>query len=316
MNNDEKMFSLGAFECFATCVINALIAFGKDINYFLINYWNIEYFHNLLLGSKNIRLCSLPFIYSLEVFSKNESIEHVKDYIKENNKVIVQCKASKLDYFPERYLVGESTGMEHTFLINDIDEKGYNIIDGIVNYSGHISYENFLNLSDQDGNIIFYTIKEIKDKKEFTKEEIIKKIITTNSNLYNQNKFDFGQKAYDLFKKKLLNSQKLPKKARDGWISLNKITVTTICNTRRVIWDSFKKLNIFPEDFTEVFEIKINDLIKNWKFVIFYLEKIKVSAKENNYQKLCEKMDDVNQREREILEIMKEFIKTKNKIIA
>jgi hypothetical protein len=309
MNDDEKTFSLGAFECFATCILNALLCFKKDVNYFLINYWNIEYFHKLLLGSRNISLCSLPVIFNIEILKKNETIMNIKEYLGKNNKIVVQCMASKLFYFPEKYLTGEGLGMEHTFLIENIENDGYKITDGVAGYKGILPFDEFVKLPDKNGNLIFYTIREIENKVNLTKDQIIKKIIITNNNLYNQNKFDFGQKAYELFKNELLKSQNFSKKVRDSWIGLNKITITTICNTRKTIWNSYKILNIFSNEVVDVLEEKVNELIKNWKFVILYLEKIKVSPIENNFLKLCEKLDDVNHREKEILHIMKENIK-------
>lgn len=298
----EKIFKLGPLECVTSSFINALILLGKNYKYFLLNYWTVDYYNKLLLGSRNLNLCFVLYLYGIKIKIQKGKLQDINNLLNQNHMVIIQCKASQLAYFPAKYLTHENRGLGHTFLLYgyDPDAQTYMIIDAMANFCNNILVKQLEVLKDADGYLSYFPLIN-NDYKEPKIEEIFTRATAYNYTLFMQKIFNYGQKAFSLFYKDILNSLNWDETARNQWIDQNYLTISSLINNRSLIWNCFKELKLLNLEEELLIEEKTNALIKQWKLLIFILAKLKKTMDENHCDVLKKKLELLKKLEADIL---------------
>jgi hypothetical protein len=302
----EKIFKLGPLECVTSNFINALILWGKNYKLFLLNYWTVDYYHQLFLGSRNLNLCLIPYLYGIKINIQKGMLQDINNLLNQNHMAIVLCKASQLAYFPIRYLTHENRGLGHTFLIYgyNSNDQTYKIIDAMANFSGSISMKQLEDLVDADGNLSYYPLI-YSDHTEPKIEDIFVKATTYNYTLFTQKVFNYGQKSFLSFYKAILDSFNWDKTARNQWIDQNTLTITSLINNRLTIWNYIKELKLLNPEEESLIGEKMDNLIKQWKSLIFILTKLKKTIDDNLCDSLKNKLELLKELEEAVLLIMR-----------
>lgn len=302
-----KIFKLGPLECATSSFINALILWKKNYHLLLLNYWNVAYYKKLLLGSRNLNLCSLFFLYGITIQTRQGKIQDIVDLLDQNNMAIVLCKGSQLAFFPARYLSHENWegGLGHTFLVYGYNrhERSYQIVDAMADYCGSVPTAQLEVLKDPDGNLSYFSLR-YDELEEPRIDEIFTRATANNYMLYTQEKLSYGYQSFVAFANDIRECIHWDPAVRDQWLELNCITISSLINNRSVIWNSFKEIKLLNLEEERLIEEKINVLIKNWKLLVFLLVKCKKAIHQNICEAIGEKLKLINGNEGEILGIL------------
>src|SRR5690606_9589833 len=130
----EHNENLAFMECFASCVLTYLKLTGGDHRPLLLDYWNIGYERRTLLSSKHGTDVPLGELYGLRLRFMRGGRDKLAQAVGDAGAAIVLCSASKLDYFPRRYLAMEETGFGHAILVAgwDAASQSYDVADPVV----------------------------------------------------------------------------------------------------------------------------------------------------------------------------------------
>ncbi|MBN2353504.1 MAG: hypothetical protein JXD23_13105 [Spirochaetales bacterium] len=275
----ENIFKLGPLECVTSSFINALILWGRNYKNLLLNYWCVDYFKKLLLGSRNLNLCFIPFLYGITIQLRRGKTADLDDLLQQDHIAIVQCKASQMAYFPARYLTHEDRGLGHTFLLygyRSVDNT-YRIVDAMANFSGTIPAEQLEVLKDGNGNLSYFPLMN-DEYSEPDIEAVFAKATQYNYALFNQKVFNCGQKALTLFYNDIQDSVAWSKIERNQWLDQNQLTISGLINNRSKIWNCYKEMKMLRPEEELFIEENMSALVKQWKLLIFLMLKLKKNA--------------------------------------
>lgn len=312
----DDMVKLAAMECFASCVLTYLKMSGQNSSRFLLDYWNVNYQFKTLLSSKDARQMTLSFYYGMEMKFVKGNARTLQECVSSGICAVLLCAASKLPYFPRQMLGLESSGFQHSILIYGRDGlfNEYAVVDPMADYIGTIQAEELEAAgyrNDRRQELLYFTLESpsISSYLSPSAEQLFAHGAERNLFFFDQENFRIdrlqeqgrdsesssisrqaawvewfsnrhgGGKALDMFAGDAGASLKWSVQARKGWIERNNLTIGSMIQLRRLIWDSFCDLNVMTAEQVSTGTARIQQIVKCWHNLNFKLLKYKnVSA--------------------------------------
>lgn len=277
--SSQTVVKLAAMECAASCLLTLLQMKQVSSQYFLMNYWSLNYSSGLLMSGKNIRLYKLDYLYGIQSEFMKGTEEDLVQLIREGGAVLLMCRAGDMDYFPRELLTHEENGIEHFALIYGCDATGsqFQVADPTADYIGTLTREQLgrARVKGKDHSFYYYTLvppnqfalPDPKEAFQFTSKQ--------NLQLYTKGDLNFGYRAVELFIADLMQSIHWDKERRNSWIYQNNITISSIVKTRSAVWNSICELRLLSPSQLEEGNLAIDRLLKLWTTVNFLLIKYK-----------------------------------------
>jgi hypothetical protein len=299
---ENTIYKLGPLECVSSGFINALLLWGEDPKYFLANYWNVDYFRQLIMGSRHIHLCFPKLLYGIQFADKRAAFDVLPEIVKSGDMIIILCRASQLAYFPRHMLGYEGRDIGHTFLVHAVEGETFRIIDPMADFAGKISFQEVRQLANAAGELSFFQLSRIKGFQAPDAKEIFQNAVNYNHKIFTQHLFNFGRKAFKLFAGDIKDSVGWEKTAREQWCKQNTLTISSICKTRQVVWQALQALQVLPASVVESIDADIKTLVGKWQNVNLLLLKFGHNhLAENIVDKLLDKIQAVSTCEEAVL---------------
>lgn len=239
--NRKDIFHLADLECLSSNLINALIIKQKDYRQFLLNYWNIEYFNGILVGSKNINLCFLDYLFGIKLIRKEGTIDEILGHLTRDRLVFLEVKASDLHFFPRNWLRFEDNQLKHTCLLEGYDatKNEFQVLDAILKYRDVSSIRQIEDTANENGLHNFIVLEENMEHQPPSTKDILKKATDYNHRLYSQKHFHFGIKALNLFRGGLTASLGMDASERYQWAWSNVKSINSLIRVHKQVWKAY-----------------------------------------------------------------------------
>lgn len=265
----KDVFHLADLECLSSNFINALMIRKKDYRHFLLNYWNVEYYNNILFGAKNINFCFPDYLYGIKLTGKEGPLSEITELLNQGVLIFLEANASDLHFFPGNWLRFEDNSLKHTCLLLSYDnqKKEFHVLDAILRYKGISSYTQIEQTRNEKGLYSFTVIEENQDHVSPPIRAILFKATDYNHRLYIQRLFPFGHRAFQLFRQGLNESIKMNKPERHHWAWSNVKSVNSIISIHRQIWKIFVEY-MKKEYISEETGNKFQHLLVNWETLL------------------------------------------------
>ncbi|UNK18928.1 hypothetical protein MNQ98_02450 [Paenibacillus sp. N3/727] len=277
--SSQTVVKLAAMECAASCLLTLLRMKQVSSQYFLINYWSLNYSSGLLMSGKNIRLYRLDYLYGIQSELKKGTEDDLVRFIHEGGAALLMCRAADLDYFPRELLTHEENGIQHFSLIYGCDASGsqFQVADPTADYIGTLSREQLgrSRMKGKDSPLYYYTLVPPKQFVLPDPKEAFQFTSKQNLQLYTKGDHNFGYRAVERYAADLMQSIHWTKERRNLWIYQNNITISSIIKTRSAVWNSICELQLLSSSQLEEGNLAIDRLIKLWTTVNFLLIKYK-----------------------------------------
>jgi hypothetical protein len=302
----EQIINLAAMECGSSCIMTFLNSKGYNYKSYLLNYWNLNYYSQVLMASKNIRKTNLEFLYGIEMSFNKGDTNSIKTLLLERKVVLLLTKVNVLDYFPKDLQIFDHNKFKHTVMLMEykISTDEYVLIDPIVEFIGKITTEELEKNLSIDRDFYYYVLHENPSFNPPAKSEIFKKTVKSNFDIFINSKVNEGVKAIEKFSSDLSKSLLWQKDIRNSWIEHNNITISSIIKTRKFVWKSICELEIMTKYEEQSQELLFSEIMKNWNLLNFLLLKYKRNPKIENVTRLKNHIDWIKSKETEFLKNM------------
>ncbi|MBD7962755.1 hypothetical protein [Fictibacillus norfolkensis] len=295
----KKIVNLAAMECGASCLMTFLNLRDYQYKYYLLNYWNLNYYSNVLMASKNIRKSNLDFLFGIDMHFNSGDIETIKEVLSSGRVICLLARANQFAFFPKHLNVMDDQSFKHMVIIENVYEGAFRVIDPIVDFVGDLTEDEMKEAVHTDGLFYFYELSE-RGGELPSPSAIYQHTVQANYNAYHHSQVNEGRMALLKFQEDLDHSLSCDEIKRDKWIDNNTITISSIIKTRKQIWDT---LCLMRKDKDSTFLDKLfSDLIKNWNLLNFLLLKYKRKP-------LPDKVDAIKNRIIVIQELEERFLK-------
>ncbi len=303
------VIKLAAMECAASCVVTGLNISGLDYRYFMLNYWHLIYYGNVLMLRGSIFKNDLGFAYGIEkkLVEGNES--KLVESLGRGKMAIFLCRASKLRFFPGSMLGLESNLFQHHILLHGYVPDTGNIlaIDPIADFLGEVTIEELLENSIRSGELIYYTLEFPRSFQKPTAREIFQRETESNFKQNVRSRSHPGNDAFSLFLHGLVECLQANTDTRNSWIDQNNITISSIIKSRPLIWQSFCSLDMMTSEELRTGGEYINEIVKLWTALNFLLIKLRRKPADTELLESVQyKVQAIKAAEYEFLEFMHE----------
>lgn len=273
------MIKLAPMECASSCIMSYLASRGFNYQFFLLNYWNVNYVSNVLMSGKNIIRYNLNEMYGFQIFLDSGNEESIQNWLEQDFALLLRCKSSALPYFPREYLQFDDAQFEHFILLQryDPEQEEYFIVDPICDFAGPLS-RNLLLKMDREG-IFSYYVFEHQDPafQQPSPLELFRQAAESNFEMFTRAKRCQGDPAFTLFENDFLEAKNWPADKRNRWIDQNNITISSIVKTRTLIWDSLCDLALLTVEQKEKLQPLFTQLVRRWTSLNLRLLKFKLN---------------------------------------
>ncbi|UJF31868.1 hypothetical protein [Paenibacillus hexagrammi] len=324
-SQNEHNVNLGFMECFTSCVMTYVRVMGWDHRNLLLNYWNLDYQHQTLLGSKDSRKFSMDYLYGVDMNYVAGDLASLTGHIRQGYSVILLCMASRLDYFPRALLSMESSGFQHSILILGLDaESGFHVLDPIVNFSGFTTTAVVANAgaTGRSETLHYFTLSEKKVDSLPSSQEILAFCSRRNLEFYehpsqsvkipgggNQEERKQawiewfsnrrgGTQSFRLFIADLMASLEWPEQKRSSWGKRNSMTLSSIRQLRRQVWNTYREFMQLDQAAAEEGDQQISHIMNLWqRFHYLLLRLLSAGDKPRTAELICRKVEELEQAE-------------------
>jgi hypothetical protein len=270
---------LAAMECAASCVLTHLEITGRNLDFFLLDYWNLLYTSNVLVAGKHVRSFPLSFFYGIDTTLCRGDVKDLALHVACGAHALLLCKASRLPFFPPNLLTHEETGFPHVILVHGQEPVSgeFRIVDPIAGHAGAIDPAVLTAASIGDGKLVYYLLTPSAE--EFVQPspaEMYAYASARNLAFYeNPQLQQSGGKALELFVRDLADSVHWEAERRKRWIEQNNVTISSIITTRARVWQSFCSLGLLTEEQKQRGQEEVQSILKLWTAFNFLLIKQK-----------------------------------------
>lgn len=302
----DYIVNLAPMECTASCILTYLKRKGRDLRFFLLHYWNLNYFQKVILSGKSLKNSKLNEIYGIiHTYHRGHSLE-ILQLMRQQKEIILLCEPERLPYFPRTNIIYESSIFKHAILIHSADENGdFHFIDPTEEYFGKMSFADLEKLANQ-GLFYFYSLEERKSR-IYSREESIHFSINSVYKIFMSSKSSHGLEAFNVF---LHDFKQLPtwdQKPREKWILQNNITISAIIKTRKNVWNAYRELGIFSDGQTEELDILVRRILNQWMFLNFSLLKYKKNPSDQLQSAILKSILEIKEKETLFVSKLKQF---------
>ncbi|MDF2937804.1 MAG: hypothetical protein K0Q90_3177 [Paenibacillaceae bacterium] len=310
----EQNIFLAQMECFTSCVLTYLNRNGCDPRLLLLDYWNFNYEKKTILSSKNAHDLPLGYLYGVEVSFVKGTVEKLEELVKKGDSAINLCSASKLDYFPRRFLDMESSGFWHAILITGMEEEtgSYVVSDPVVNVvtrltPGELTAASVAKIKQDE--LLMFALSQVREGFQAPDiKTVLRYCSKRNAQHYRGGAKDFlpggpgsagggdadkweiwrerfrkkstsGLAAWQQFEHDLTDSAQWPDGRRSAWIKLNTMMMTSVAQLRSKIWGIYKDLADKGEAWEQEGQEQIDAIIKLWNIMQLLLQKYDIRSK-------------------------------------
>lgn len=298
------LIQLAPMECIASCVMTALSMKGLVPEWYLLDYWNINYFFKVLVSSKkSMNLKNLKIIYGVEVAFRKTNPEELTLRFAAGGLALLDCKASRLPFFPSSMLSYDDSGFTHSILLCGFREEDrfFLVADPVAGYEGWVQEEVLLQAGVYKGQLYVHLLHFSEPSPTHTHEELFRYAARNNRDYFETEDARSGRNALFSFTRDIgvllqENPSGLP-----GWIGQNILTVTSIITMRKKVWEALKRLNVIPEEEEEDVSGLFDDIVKQWTRFNYLLVKLRMNPSPSLLASLVAKNEDIIQSERTFL---------------
>jgi len=299
---------LGAMECAASCLMTGLNIMGLDYRRFMLNYWHLTYFSNIIMSSKSAMQNNVDAIYGIKMELVTGSPLDIERRLAKRTFVMVNCQASKLAFFPSSQQRQEANAFHHYILLYGYDPKKerFLAVDPVVDYTGFISADELLHAGVKEGQLVYYQFDIPESPPNVPLHKLFGELSKKNYMLYTNSEFQNGVRALELLQRDLMASMNWQPDRRQSWIDMNMITITSIIKARALAWTCLQELSVLREEDRLHGGPQIDRIVKLWTTVNFLMIKLKRSPAEPLFESIRQKMDQIRQAEVEFLKFLYE----------
>jgi hypothetical protein len=304
----EHLTFLAPMECLSSCLVTYMKSTGLNFNYFLMDYWSLQYQSGVLLSSRNPAQFNLNHIYGMESsLNRQGDKQQLIQRLDTDGVAFISCMASGFSFFPKNMLDYESSGFLHCVLVYDYqtEEDLFLLADPVVGFIGKVTYDELLAASVIKNEIEYYTLTLPKGFQSLNPEEIFR--ISTNRNLsfYTNGADNEGVIAIDRYMEDIRALPSWTDHDRDSWIGQNNITLTAIMKMRSTIWTSYCTTRIMTDDQTKHGSKLIDIITRAWATLNFLTMKYKRNPTQSNLiNSIEDKLNEIKVAELQFLEYM------------
>lgn len=310
----EQNVFLAQMECFTSCVLTYLNMKGYDPRLLLLDYWNFNYEKKTILSSKNAHDLPLGYLYGVEISFVKGTASKLEELIKKGDWAIDLCSASKLDYFPRRFLEMESSGFWHAILITGMEEESgeYVVSDPVVDVVTRLTPEALTAASVakiKRNELLMFALSQVREGfQPPDRTAVLRYCSKRNAQHYRgitrdvlpagpgsaasgdvdkweiwrerfRKKSTSGLAAWEQFEQDLTDSVQWPDGRRSAWIKLNTMMMTSIAQLRRKIWGIYKELAAKGEEWEREGQEQIEGILKLWNVMQLLMQKYDIRSK-------------------------------------
>lgn len=298
------LIQLAPMECIASCVMTALGMKGQVPEWYLLDYWNINYFFKVLVSSKkSMNLKNLKTIYGVEVAFRKTTPEELTHRFAAGGLALLDCKASRLPFFPSSMLSYDDSGFTHSILLCGFREEDrcFLVADPVAGYEGWVPEEVLLQAGVYKGQLYVHMLHFSEPTPTHTHQELFRYAARNNRDYFETEDTRSGRNALLSFTRDIGvllqdNPSRLPE-----WIGQNILTVTSIITMRKKVWEALKRLNVIPEEDEQGVSALFDDIVKQWTRFNYLLVKLKINPSSDLLASLMAKNEDIVQSERTFL---------------
>ncbi|MGG1516563.1 hypothetical protein ABE504_14185 [Paenibacillus oryzisoli] len=299
----ENIIHVAPMECAASCIMTALNIAGLNYRFYLLSYWNLNYYaKNLLSGEVNIMRNHLLYAYGTQIKCHNGNAYDLIQAMEQEQLVMFACQASKLRFFPEKFTGHEANGFQHFILLYgyQAESNRFLVIDPIADFIGEITESELRDCALKETEFIYYSLSFPQSFEQPSVSQIFKRESQINADKYT------GEKAFHLFIADLEALPSWSQQERETWINQNNITITTIVKMRKMIWQSYCELNMMTATAVQAGQELVEGVVKLWMAVNFLLLKLKKKQNEKNIiAAIAQNLETLISKERECVEFIK-----------
>ncbi|MFB9327852.1 hypothetical protein ACFFSY_18145 [Paenibacillus aurantiacus] len=330
----EDNVHLAYMECLTSCILTYLKSTGRDYRKVLLNYWNINYEYRTLLSSKNAAHIPLRYLYGLDLSFRKDKLETLRTTVQAGQSVICLCKASKLGYFPRKFLSMESSGFWHAILVQGWEEdKGmFLVADPVVGAVVEIHPDEIKAASaartDRE-EMHFFVLQEpespfaepdMQEALRICAERNLFAYHTPDDRFAEQERQDGGAdkwdkvrqwlqkrsrgvKAWEMFASDANLSLQWTAAERTRWVKQNAVTMLAIKQLRAEIWNVYQAFLPMDEQHIREGQSLLNRVTGAWNACNLYLMKYEHAGEQGDtmVQALIHHADNVKDAEIRLL---------------
>lgn len=298
------LIQLAPMECIASCVMTALGMKGQVPEWYLLDYWNINYFFKVLVSSKkSMNLKNLKTLYGVDVVFRKTTPEELTLRFAAGELALLDCKASRLPFFPRSMLSYDDSGFTHSILLCGFREEDrcFLVADPVAGYEGWVPEAILLQAGVYKGQLYVHMLHFSEPPPTYTERELFLYAARNNRDYFETEDARSGRNALFSFTRDIgvllqENPSRLPE-----WIGQNILTVTSIITMRKKVWEALKRLHVIPEEEEQGVSALFDDIVKQWTRFNYLLVKLKINPSANLLDSLAAKNEDIVQSERTFL---------------
>lgn len=298
------LIQLAPMECIASCVMTALGMKGQVPEWYLLDYWNINYFFKVLVSSKkSMNLKNLKTLYGVDVVFRKTTPEELTLRFAAGELALLDCKASRLPFFPRSMLSYDDSGFTHSILLCGFREEDrcFLVADPVAGYEGWVPEAILLQAGVYKGQLYVHMLHFSDPPPTYTERELFLYAARNNRDYFETEDARSGRNALFSFTRDIgVLLQENPSRLPD-WIGQNILTVTSIITMRKKVWEALKRLHVIPEEEEQGASALFDDIVKQWTRFNYLLVKLKINPSAHLLDSLAAKNEDIVQSERTFL---------------
>lgn len=305
-----QLIQLAPMECIASCVMTALGMKGRTPEWYLLDYWNINYFFKVLVSSKkSINLRNLKTLYGVDVAFRKTTSEELATRLEAGGLALLDCKASRLSFFPHSMLSYDDSGFNHSILLCSFreEDRSFLVADPVAEYEGWVTEQELLQASIFKGQLYVHLLQFTETAPAHTREEMFRYAVHNNRDYFETMDTRGGRNALHAFISDIGVTLRENPAGLPAWIGQNTLTVTSIITMRKKVWEALKRLDVIPEEEEQRLSGLLEDIVKQWTRFNYLLVKLKINPSPSLLDSLVSKNEDIAQSEHAFLNRLSEL---------